>query len=62
MLEVYLYTLIIGHKSRNMLSILNKLTVQKDLQNCVKTMCFLTKIKTTATQKIKHITIAGAGN
>ena len=35
MLGRYLYTLIIGHKSCNMLSILNKLTLQKVLQNFV---------------------------
>jgi len=35
MLGLYLYTLIIGHKSCNMLSILNKLTLQKELQNFV---------------------------
>ena len=32
---LYLYTLIIGHKSCNMLNILNKLTLQKDWQNIV---------------------------
>ena len=32
MLGLYLYTLIIGHKSSNMLSILNKWTLQKKLQ------------------------------
>jgi len=35
MLGLYLYTLIIGHKSCNMLSILNKLRLQKKLQNVV---------------------------
>jgi len=35
MLGLYLYTLIIGHKSCNMLSIINKLTLQKELQKFV---------------------------
>jgi len=35
MLGLYLYTYVIGHKSCNMLSILNKLTLQKTLQNFV---------------------------
>jgi len=35
MLGLYLYTLIIGHRSCNMLSILNKLILQKELQNFV---------------------------
>jgi len=35
MLGLYFYTLIIGHKSCNMLSILNKLKLQKILQNVV---------------------------
>jgi len=33
MLDLYLYTLIIGNKACNMLSILNKLTLQKELHN-----------------------------
>ena len=64
MLGLYLYTLIIGQKSCNMLSILNKLTLQKELQNCV-TNNFGTKSKNTTTtkQKQKHIKKpAGAGN
>ena len=32
MLGLYLFTLIIGHKSCNMLSILNNLTLQKEKQ------------------------------
>jgi len=32
---LYLYTLIIGHKSVNMLSILNKLTLKKELKHFV---------------------------
>jgi len=45
MLGLYLYTLIIGHKSCKMLStsILNKLTLQKELQNCVINNVFLDK-------------------
>jgi len=43
MLNLYLYTLIIGHKSCNMLSILNKLTMQKELQKCVPCNVFLDK-------------------
>jgi len=43
MLGQYLYTLIIGHKSCNILSILNKLTVQKELQNYVTNNVFLDK-------------------
>ena len=38
MLDLYLDTLRIGHKSGNMLSILNKSTLQKELQH------FVTKI------------------
>ena len=42
MLGLYLkYTLIIGHKYVNMLSILNKLTLKRELQNCVTNIrCF----------------------
>ena len=41
MLGLYLYTLIIDHKSCNMLSILKKLTLQKGLQNfCDKNVLF----------------------
>ena len=49
MLGLYLYTFIIGHKSCNMLSIINKLTLQKELQNFAKS-----KNTTTTKQKIKH--------
>ena len=52
MLSLYLYTLIIGHKSCNMLSILHKLTLQKKLQNFVTNNVFLdknSKITTTIT-------------
>jgi len=56
MLGLYLYTLIIGHKSCNRLSILNKLILQKELQNVVKNNVFWTKHKNTTTtkQKMKH--------
>jgi len=47
MLSLYLYTLRIGHKSGNMLSILNKLILQKELQNFVKINVFVYK-------KVKH--------
>jgi len=52
---MYLYTLIISHKSCKMLSILNKLTLQKDLQNIVTNNVFMDKNKneTTTKQKIK---------
>ena len=43
MLGLYLYTLIISHKSGKMLSILNKLTLQKDLQNFVTNRVFMDK-------------------
>jgi len=43
MLGLYLYTLIFGYKYSNMLSILNKLTLQKDFQNCVTNNVFWDK-------------------
>jgi len=43
MLGLYLYTPIISHKSCNGLSILNKLTLQKKLQNDVTNNVFLDK-------------------
>jgi len=43
MLGLYIYTLIIGHKSCNILSILNKLKLLKELQIFVKNNVFLTK-------------------
>ena len=63
MLGLYLYTLIIGQKSCNMLSILNKLTLQKELQNFVTNNVLLgQKVKTHKKQhqkpKHKHKTIA----
>ena len=42
-LSLYIYTLRIGHKSGNMLSILNKLTLQQELQTFVTNNVFLTK-------------------
>jgi len=53
MLCLYLYSLIISHKSCNMLSILNPLTLQKKLQHCV-TCVLVQKSKNTTTRKIKH--------
>jgi len=43
MLGLYLYTLRIGHKLCNMLSILNKLTLQKELQTFVTNNVFFDK-------------------
>ena len=43
MLGPYLYTLIFSHKSYKMLSILNKLTLQKNLQNIVTNNVFMDK-------------------
>ena len=43
MLGLYLYTLRIGHKSGNMLSILNKLTLQKELHISVTNNVFFDK-------------------
>jgi len=63
MLGLYLYTLIIAHKSCNVLSILNKLTLQNELQNCV--MYFSgQKVKTQQqhNKKSNIKTLAGAGN
>ena len=57
MIGLYLYTLIIGHKSCNMLSILNKLTLQEKLQTFMINNVFLdkkSKNTTTTKQKIKH--------
>ena len=65
MLGLFLYTLIIGHKFCNMLSITNKLTLQKKLHNFVTNNVFLdTKEKSQQQQnKTSNIkTLAGAGN
>jgi len=43
MLGLYLYTPTIGHKSCNMLSILNKLTLKKEMQTFVSNDVFLDK-------------------
>jgi len=51
MLGLNLYTLKIGHKSYNMLGILNKLTLQKKLQNYVTNNVFLTNNNDTTTTK-----------
>jgi len=58
MLGLYLYTLIIGHKSCNMLSILNKLTLQKKLQKKLTNNVVLDKkSKNTTTTKQKYQTL-----
>jgi len=49
-----IFILIIGHKSGNMLSILNKLTLQKKLQNFVTKKVFWTKKVKTLQQQNKH--------
>ena len=65
MLGLYLYTciLLIGHKSHNMLSLLNKLTLQKKLQNYVTNNVFWGKnnFNNNKTSQIKKY-IAEAGN
>ena len=43
MLGLYLYTLTIGHKFCNMLSMLNKLTLQQELQTFLTNNVFLDK-------------------
>jgi len=43
MLGLYLYSLIIGHKSCNVLSMLNKLSLQRELQNVVTNNVFMDK-------------------
>ena len=53
MLGLYLYTLIIGHKSCKMLSVINKLTLQNELQNFVIINVFMDKSKTTTKTKQK---------
>ena len=54
MLGLYLYTLIIGHKSCNMLSILNKLPLQKELQILWQITCFFGQNVKTLHQKKTH--------
>jgi len=55
-----LYSLIIGHKSCNMLSTLNRLTLQKKMQRFVTKQCVLDKKEKTKKSNIK--TLAKAGN
>ena len=66
MLGLYLYILIISHKSSNMLRILNKLTLYKVLQTFVTNNVFLDKkVKTQQQQQNKKSnikTLAGAGD
>ena len=65
MLGLYLYTLIIGHKSYKMISILNNLTLKKDLQTFVTNNVFFEKKVKTQQQQNKKSNIkslAGAGN
>jgi len=57
MLGLYLYTLIIGHKLSNMLCLLNKLPLQNELQNCVKSNVFWTKKVKTLQQQNKNSNI-----
>jgi len=64
MLGLYLYTLIISHKSSNMLRILNKLSLFKELQTFVTNNVFLdTKVKTQQQQNkksnIKPLPVSG---
>ena len=54
MLGLYLYTLIICHKSDNMLSILNTLTLQKKLQHFVTNIVLLDKKVKTQQQQNKN--------
>jgi len=62
MLHLYLDTLIIGHKFCSMLIILNKLTLQKELQNFMQIMFFGQKTHSITTkQKSKHKSLARAG-
>jgi len=63
MLGLYLYTLIISHKFCKLLSILNKLTLQKDMQH-FKSVIMDKKVKTQQQQNRKSNlkTLAGAGN
>jgi len=52
-LGLYFHTLIIGHKSGYMLGILNKLILQKKLQNVVTNNLFLAKKVKTQQQQNK---------
>jgi len=57
MLGLYLYTLIISHKSYNMLRIQNKLTLFKELQTFVTNNVFLDKKVKTQEQQNKKSNI-----
>ena len=63
MLGLYLYFLIIGHIYCNMLSMLNKLPLKKELQKIVENNVFWIKSKNTTTTKQKSNIkpLAGAG-
>ena len=55
MLRLYLYTQIFGHKSWNMLGILNTLTLKKELQKrCDKNVFLYKKWKITTTKQKVH--------
>ena len=57
MLHLYIDTFIIGNKFCGMLSILNELTLQKELQNVMTNSVFRTKeIKITKKKQIKNNT------
>ena len=56
MLGLYLYSLIIGHKSWTVLSMLSKIPLQRELQNVVTNNVFWTKSKNTTTTKQKNQT------
>jgi len=64
MLGLYLDTLIIGQNVCNIFSVLNELTLQKELHDFETNSVFGQKCKNTATtkQKIKHKILARAGN
>jgi len=65
MLGLYLYSLIISRKSCSMLSILNKLTLQTELQNFVTNHVFMIKKVKTQQQQNKNSnikTLARDGN
>jgi len=65
MLGLYPYSLIIGHKSCNVLIMLNKLPLQRELQNVVTNNVFFgQKVKTQPQQNKKSNikTLAGDGN
>jgi len=61
MLSLYLDIFIIGHNFYNMISILNELTIRKNLQNVVTNNVFWTKKSKTAEitvyDKMKNLTM-----